>query len=540
MARVSFFILITIFYVLTSTSLAMNGDLGAANGADGSEASPWLIEDFADFQAFCNDESKWDKEDYTQLEADIDLDPSLPGRSEYARGLIHSLNSHIYYHGSFNGNNKSINNVTIVGGSENCGLFGQTSFYSKIFNLYLNNINMSDVGSYSGGLVGNNQGMIKNCHLTGSISGQNYVGGIVGYNSISSFDNSIYNCSFTGTLSGGNYIGGICGRQQGRSAKIINCNASGKVHGGSYVGGLVGLFGGNGSSLSDSSFSGNIEGVTSVGGIVGQSYDQIKNCFSEGEVIGQTNVGGLIGYASCTEDLGATSHSIGEIYQCYSNCDVIGNDHVGGLAGVNYSRIDTPLIFFSCYTTGNIKGENFIGGLVGQNGQAGSVINCYTAGSVFGNGLGAGILVGENYGNIERCYASGSCDGEMIIGAVHVSPVACFWDTETSGITDPEEGMEDTDRLIGLSTAEMQTQANFIDAGWDFVDEDTNGSDDIWRMPYASPGYPILSWQKDIPGDLTGSYGVDIEDFSILANTWQYEYSIADLATLATYWLEGK
>ena len=61
-----------------------------------------------------------------------------------------------------------------------------------------------------------------------------------------------------------------------------------------------------------------------------------------------------------------------------------------------------------------------------------------------------------------------------------------FWDTQTSGMTTSEGG-------TGKTTAEMQTQNTFTDAGWDFVGEDVNGTDDIWDI--EGTNYPNLSWQ---------------------------------------------
>jgi hypothetical protein len=64
---------------------------------------------------------------------------------------------------------------------------------------------------------------------------------------------------------------------------------------------------------------------------------------------------------------------------------------------------------------------------------------------------------------------------------------ASFWDTETSGQVTSDGG-------TGLSTIEMQTLSTFIDAGWDFVGETANGTDDIWKMPAGD--YPRLSWEE--------------------------------------------
>ena len=105
--------------------------------------------------------------------------------------------------------------------------------------------------------------------------------------------------------------------------------------------------------------------------------------------------------------------------------------------------------------------------------------------------------------------------------------------------------------VFGKTTAEMQTESTFTDAGWDFNAETLNGVEDIWHMPYGAVGYPMLWWQRDIPGDWCGKYGVGIEDYAVLADSWQVEDSainlagadiidIEDLAVFCDYWLVGK
>jgi hypothetical protein len=42
--------------------------------------------------------------------------------------------------------------------------------------------------------------------------------------------------------------------------------------------------------------------------------------------------------------------------------------------------------------------------------------------------------------------------------------------------------------------AEMQTAKTFLDAGWDFVDETDNGTEDIWWI-LEGKDYPRLWWQ---------------------------------------------
>ena len=46
----------------------------------------------------------------------------------------------------------------------------------------------------------------------------------------------------------------------------------------------------------------------------------------------------------------------------------------------------------------------------------------------------------------------------------------CGWQNQGTGC----------DNANGKTTAEMQTESTFLDAGWDFVDETENGTEYIW------------------------------------------------------------
>jgi hypothetical protein len=51
------------------------------------------------------------------------------------------------------------------------------------------------------------------------------------------------------------------------------------------------------------------------------------------------------------------------------------------------------------------------------------------------------------------------------------------------------------DDSYGKTTIEMQTTNTFLEAGWDFVDETANGTEDIWWI-LEGQDYPCL---KDLP-----------------------------------------
>jgi len=64
---------------------------------------------------------------------------------------------------------------------------------------------------------------------------------------------------------------------------------------------------------------------------------------------------------------------------------------------------------------------------------------------------------------------------------------ACFWDIQTSGQATSVGG-------TGKTTAEMQTASTFLEAGWDFVGETENGTEDIWWINEGKD-YPRLWWE---------------------------------------------
>ena len=66
-----------------------------------------------------------------------------------------------------------------------------------------------------------------------------------------------------------------------------------------------------------------------------------------------------------------------------------------------------------------------------------------------------------------------------------------FWDMETSGRVTSAGG-------TGLTTVEMQDIDSFLNAGWDFMDETRNGTEDIWWI-LGGQDYPRLWWEPNEP-----------------------------------------
>jgi hypothetical protein len=98
-----------------------------------------------------------------------------------------------------------------------------------------------------------------------------------------------------------------------------------------------------------------------------------------------------------------------------------------------------------------------------------------------------------NYSRIAKCYSTGTVigSGYYVGGFVgdneEGSITSSFWDIEISGQTISDGG-------TSLTTTEMQTATTFLDAGWDFVDETENGTEDIWWIDEGND-YPRLWWE---------------------------------------------
>ncbi|MBU3014728.1 filamentous hemagglutinin N-terminal domain-containing protein, partial [Poseidonibacter lekithochrous] len=150
------------------------------------------------------------------------------------------------FKGNFDGLGHTISNLTINRPNEDSlGLFGRTNG-ATIKNIGVTNVSI--IGEdYIGGLVGfnTNTSTIEKSYVSGTVDGILFIGGLVGNNSYSTIENSYAN----GTVSGTNNIGGLVGNNN--NSTIKNSYASGTVSGeGNSIGGLLGY--NNNSEISNS------------------------------------------------------------------------------------------------------------------------------------------------------------------------------------------------------------------------------------------------------------------------------------------------
>lgn len=256
------------------------------------------------------------------------------------------------FSGSFDGQGYTISNLTINRPTtDHVGLFGYTN-NATIQNIGLVNVDITGQ-SYVGGLVGYNFGsssnayaMISNAYVMGSVSGNgNNVGGLVGYN-----DSNISNAYATGAVtSSGNNAGGLVGRN-GISSSISNAYATGDV-----------------------SSTGN-----NVGGLVGENVGAISNSFWNTETTGQSTSAGTEG---ATNYAGKTSTEM-QALELYASAGwSIEADNTGSYLYPRLTMSDAGPVWLIVSSAGGGSGGEG-GGSGGSSGGEGSSGGTTPAGAV--------------------------------------------------------------------------------------------------------------------------------------------------------------
>lgn len=288
------------------------------------------------------------------------------------------------------------------------------------------------------GVNGENQ-VIDHCASKGTMNGLNAMGGVVGLN-----EGIIRDCTLSGSMGSAtqDYIGGIAGLNVGsRTAGTIencttekNCTVTGR----NTVGGIVG-YNLSGGRIQNNTSSANVSGAGRVGGIAGENGGAItlsSTPAGKRRVNGSgSGVGGVIGVNTATGTLSPASGSAqGDVIAADNKLTVRGSSMVGGIAGINRGTLGGTSI--NCLTNraaevraaagsaGGVVGAQegtkavlryaknlgqvtanvgAAGGIVGMNSAGSTVENCIGNGSVTSNDGYAGGVASENYGTIRSC-----------------------------------------------------------------------------------------------------------------------------------------
>lgn len=235
-------------------------------------------EDFLEFAENCRIDSF-----SFGLSVSLDTDIDLTG-AEF-RGIP-------IFCGTFLGNSHTIRGLVMRDAGSYQGLFRYLTGTASVENLYIEGLLLPEgSGSQTGALAGSNAGKIRNCSFSGTVSGSEQIGGLVGINAVSGI---IEDCSVTGFVSGSHFVGGIAGKNSG---VIRNCKNDAKVNTTEQQN-RVELADITLESLTSSEASNT---VTDIGGIAGHSTGVIRSCVNRGSVgykhMGY-NIGGIAGTQS--------------------------------------------------------------------------------------------------------------------------------------------------------------------------------------------------------------------------------------------------
>ena len=207
-------------------------------------------------------------------------------------------NSNNKYQGTFDGNGKTISNLYINATSDNIGFFGVTDIGS-LKNITFDNARVMSTGDYTTGILAGEAGSslaienvktMANC----SVEGKENVGGIAGY-----ARGNIDNCENHAMVKGTTGVGGILGWYDSSDNSITSCANYGAVTGTeASVGGMVGYF--TSGTLQNSANYGDIKGTIEVGNLIGiADICKLNNVLGAGNVNFSSELGIaglLVGY----------------------------------------------------------------------------------------------------------------------------------------------------------------------------------------------------------------------------------------------------
>lgn len=245
-------------------------------GGTGTADDPWQIataEQLDNIRNYLGSEHN-DKHFIQTALIDLGVPPWSTGTGWEPIGSVSSS-----FFGTYDGNGFTIDGMLI-----NRPAHDQQALFGCVNGGTISNLGVTDVSvtgnSYVGALLGRgSQAEIDNCFSTGSVTGLSTeilggTGGLIGrISSHAIISNSYSECQVTGTEAVGGLIGATF-----IAISVVNCYSTGDVNGDQYVGGLIGSYG-FGTSLLDSYSSGNVSGLIKVGGLTGSGVLGISNSY---------------------------------------------------------------------------------------------------------------------------------------------------------------------------------------------------------------------------------------------------------------------
>lgn len=157
----------------------------------------------------------------------------------------------------------------------------------------ISNVTVTGAAGHAG-LVGTNDGVVRDAGASVDVEGSNQVGGLVSTN-----NGEVIRSWARGDVAGEKTVGGLVGSNA--AGYVAESWASGDVSGDESVGGLVGFHANATRAFSDRSgvvrsyATGDVTGERAIGGLVGSSRASVEQAYATGRVRGDAAVGGLVG-----------------------------------------------------------------------------------------------------------------------------------------------------------------------------------------------------------------------------------------------------
>ena len=257
-------------------------------------------------------------------------------------------------------------------------------------------ISVSSAGDNVGGITGYNKGILsvsgsaESAGIAGSISGNQRVGGVVGYQQADSLSGFYNEASVT--ASGGD-AGGIVGKADNSEGKIEGCINQGTVSA-TKSGNAGGMIGNNLGSVLNCANNGSVSAPNGIcGGVTGVNSGTIQSC----DVTPKSSLDGW---------WDTISRWIRELFNGPDRLTFIGRQYAGGICGSNTGDISACTVTNLTITNLASSRGSSLGGIAGKN--TGSVSGCNvgtgkTALVLKSNAsdILAGGIAGSNSGTIE-------------------------------------------------------------------------------------------------------------------------------------------
>ena len=345
-------------------SVAMNGTSNVFDQGSGTADDPYIISSIDDLKLFretVNGTGFTYEGQYLKIADGAEFDLS----DEQWTSIGTSSKK---FMGAFDGNGATINGLTVVCNFGTYGLFGYI-FGATIKNMKFVDVKLEYNGSnrsaVAGCLYGTNT--IENIEVSGSIAGNDYVGGVAGrpyLNASNPGTLTIKNCVNNATISGKTKVGGIVGYARADVAGSTLCVVEGCTNNGVVSGQYA-------------------------GGIAGWSYNaELTSCANTAKASGTTSAGGIVGSTNQNSRFESCKNA-GEILQEGSSDSGTG---AGGIVGVSNSGVT---VVTKSANTGSIAGVKSAGGIIGGTQASGdSIDNCYNGGAIVATGDGAVVAAG--------------------------------------------------------------------------------------------------------------------------------------------------